>query len=81
LGAVKAINNSNEGLTQADRWTDRRGIAGHFKVSERTVSNLMRRRVLPVTKIGRIVRFNVAACEAALKAFELRSVAQIGALS
>jgi len=65
---------------QADRhsgrWRDRRGIAEYFGLSERSVSNLMRRRVLPFVKIGRIVRFDLAACETAFKVFETRSVGQ-----
>jgi len=61
---------------EAIGWTDRRGIARHFRVSERTVSNLARRRVLPVIRIGRIVRFSIAACDAAFEAFEIRSVSQ-----
>jgi hypothetical protein len=41
----------------------------------------MRRRLLPYVKLGRIVRFDLAACESAIKAFELRSVAQHRGLS
>lgn len=63
-----------EGRAHGSRWTDRRGIAAHFQVSERTISNLVNRRILPVIKLRRIVRFDIAACEAAVKAFELRSV-------
>ena len=62
--------------TQGARWHDRKGIASHFGISERSVSNLMRRRLLPYVKLGRIVRFDLAACESAIMAFELRSVAQ-----
>lgn len=67
--------------TQGVRWKDRKGIAIHFGISERTVSNLTRRRFLPYVKFGRIVRFDLTACEAAVKAVELRSVAQQRGLS
>lgn len=66
---------------QGARWRDRKEIANHFGISERSVSNLMRRRILPHVKLGRIVRFDLAACESAIKAFELRSVAQHRGLS
>lgn len=68
-------------VTPGARWRDRKGIASHFGISERSVSNLMRRRFLPYCKFGRIVRFDLTACEAAVKAFEQRSVAQHRGLS
>jgi hypothetical protein len=35
----------------------------------------MRRRVLPYVKVGRIVRFDLEACDRAMRAFQIRSVA------
>lgn len=61
---------------QIGRWRDRKGIAEHFGISERSVGNLMRRRLLPYVKLGRIVRFDLGACETAVKAFELHAVAR-----
>lgn len=63
------------------RWRDRKGIARHFGISERSVGNLMRRRFLPYVKLGRIVRFDLNACESAVKAFERQSVAQHRSMS
>lgn len=54
-------------------WRDKAGIAAHFGVSVRHVTNLQRRRVLPYVKLGRNVRFDVRACEEAAKAMEIRA--------
>jgi len=55
-------------------WTDKDGIAAHFGCSVRHIGNLTKTRKLPYVKLGRIVRFNVADCERAVKAFEVKSV-------
>ena len=55
-------------------WLDRKGLAVHLKLSLRTIDNLRRRRVLPVVKIGRAVRFVPQACHDALKKFEIKSL-------
>ena len=61
-------------LTVPSRWQTKAGLAQHFSISLRTVTNLMRRRVLPYVKIGRVVRFDLPACEQSLKKFETVSV-------
>jgi excisionase family DNA binding protein len=38
-------------------------VATHFNVSPRTVTNLMRQQSLPYVKIGRLVRFDLHACD------------------
>jgi len=52
---------------------DKLAIAARYCVSVRTVENWMRRRILPHVKIGRLIRFDVAACDKAVKAFEIKS--------
>ena len=69
-----------DGARGKGRWTNRKGIAHHFAILERSVSNLTSRRVLPFVKVGRIVRFDVLACESAFRAFETRSVVQFSTL-
>jgi excisionase family DNA binding protein len=56
-------------------WRDRKGIAAHLGVSVRHITNLQRRRVIPYVKVGRVVRFDIHACDQALKAMEIKSVA------
>jgi len=55
-------------------WVGKTEIAEHFKCSVRHVNNLMQRRVLPYTKIGRFVRFNVQACDEAMKRIGTKSI-------
>ncbi len=56
------------------RWRTKKAIAEHFSISIRTVTNLMRKRVLPYSALGRSVRFDVIDCDKAVKALELKSV-------
>jgi excisionase family DNA binding protein len=42
-------------------------IAEHYGVSPRTIGNWVSKGVLPALKIGRVLRFNVEACDAALQ--------------
>lgn len=55
-------------------WADISGISSRYGICRRSTQNLMNRRILPYVKIGRIVRFDVAACDAAMKKFEIKSV-------
>ena len=72
----KTIKERNEKGTGA--WTDRCGIARHYQVSLRTVAKFTQGRVLPSTKIGRVVRYNVGRCDEAMLVFERASVALKG---
>jgi hypothetical protein len=53
-----------------------RGLAARYQVSGRTIQNWMCRKILPVLKIGRAVRFNVAACDRALARFERKAAGE-----
>ena len=54
-----------------NRWLTKAALAQHYDISLRTVTNLMRRRVLPYVKIGQVVRFDPQACEQAMRKFEV----------
>ena len=51
-------------------WKTETEIAEHFGIAKRSVRNLRKRRILPVTIIGRIVRYDLAACEEAWRKFQ-----------
>ena len=80
---LRAVSNPKETSSASGpnpasrRWLNALEMANHLGVSRRQVSNLMRRRVLPYVKIGRVVRFDLEACEQALRHFEIQSVGQI----
>jgi len=46
-------------------------IADHYGIGLRTVNAWMKKRILPYLKIGRVVRFNLADCDAALSKFKV----------
>jgi excisionase family DNA binding protein len=56
---------------QEKSWKTKREIAAHFKCSVRTITSLMRRRILPFVKQGRFVRFDTDDCDRAME--KLRS--------
>ena len=64
---------SEKGQTNSS-WKNKDGIAAHFGCSVRHIGNLTKTRKLPCVKLGRMVRLNVADCERAIKAFEVKSV-------
>lgn len=55
-------------------WANKAEIAQHFKCSARHINKLMRRRILPFVKIGRFVRFDIAACDQAMKNYQVKSL-------
>jgi hypothetical protein len=56
------------------KYTNRCGIAERYHLSLGSVKNLMRKRILPFVKIGRLVRFDTEKCDKALAAFESSSI-------
>ena len=48
-------------------------LAARYQISLGTVKNMMRKRVLPYLKIGKVVRFDVERCDKAFGAFECQS--------
>lgn len=61
-------------LAPASPWRLKQEIADYYRCDVRTISNLMRRRILPFVKIGRLVRFNVTDCDLAMSKYQRASV-------
>ena len=59
---------------KSGKWVDKQQLAEELGVSVRTITNWQRRRVLPFTKIGRVVRFDVDRCHEALRALTVQSI-------
>jgi excisionase family DNA binding protein len=55
-------------------WKTKTEIAGHFQCHVRTVTKLMKRRILPFVKIGRLVRFDVAECDRAMERYRSKTI-------
>ena len=66
-------NLSSKVLTQGSLF-NRREIADYIGVSERTISNMMRQRRIPVIKIGKTVRFDPLKVRKALEKYEIESI-------
>lgn len=49
------------------RFADKKTLAERYDVCERTITNWMNAGLLVFIKIRRVVRFDVAACDAALR--------------
>ena len=64
---------SDQVLTQSSLY-NRREIADYIGVSERTISNMMRQRRIPVIKIGKTVRFDPLKVRKALEKYEIESI-------
>jgi excisionase family DNA binding protein len=54
-------------------WRKKAEIAQYYRCDIRTITNLMRRRILPFVRIGRLVRFHVAECDEAMAKYQRRS--------
>jgi excisionase family DNA binding protein len=75
LWVIMSINSKNKPstLTQSGLF-NRKQIADYIGVSERTISNMMRKRLIPVLKIGKTVRFDPPKVKAALEKYEIEAV-------
>ena len=60
-------------FTQSGLFT-RKQIADYIGVSERTISNMMRQRRIPVIKIGKSVRFDPTKVRKALDKYEIEAI-------
>jgi hypothetical protein len=54
-------------------FTNTVGLAKRYRVSDRLIQYWVAKKILPVVKIGRCVRFNIPACDAALRKFERKA--------
>ena len=59
--------NGTEITTTDRRFADKRLLAQRYGVSPRTITNWMSAGLLAFFKVRRVVRFDVAACDAALR--------------
>jgi hypothetical protein len=57
-------------------FTNTPGLAARYEVSPRCIQNWVAQKILPVLKIGRAVRFNIAACDRALAKFERKAAGE-----
>lgn len=64
---------SKEVSTFEAAWFTKAQIAARYQISTRSVTNLMRRRILPYVKIGRVLRFNPSECDNAFTQFKRSS--------
>ena len=62
------VGTHNEGLLTKDE------LAKYLKLTRRGIECLMARRAIPVLKIGKIVRFQIADVVNALKRFEVKEI-------
>jgi len=68
------MQNYSSSSSLAVEWVNKAEIARHFKCSVRHINELMRRRILPFVKIGRFVRFDLAACDQAMRNYQTKSL-------
>jgi excisionase family DNA binding protein len=73
LGMESKLPSSYRKLTQGSLF-NRREIADYIGVSERTISNMMRQRRIPVIKIGKSVRFDPSKVRKALDKYEIEAI-------
>jgi excisionase family DNA binding protein len=66
-------SNSSSILTKSGL-LNRKQIAYYIGVSERTISNMMRKRLIPVLKFGKSVRFDAPKVKKALEKFEIEAI-------
>ena len=55
------------------QWRTRIQIAQHLQISTRTIGNWMRRGILPYSKGGHLVRFELHRCDRAVERFRVES--------
>ena len=69
----EAYNKSSKTLMQSGL-LNRKQIADYLGVSERTISNMMSKRLIPVIKIGKSVRFDPYNVRKALDKYEIEAI-------
>ena len=66
-------NTKNKTLTPSG-YFNRRQLADYLMVSERTISNMVRERRIPVIKFGRSVRFDPVTVRKAMAKYEIEAI-------
>jgi excisionase family DNA binding protein len=59
------------------KYAGKAAVAARYATCPSTIEKWMRKRVLPFIKIGRLVRFDLEACDRAILAFEVRSAVAV----
>ncbi len=57
----------------AQEWVSKIEVSEHFGIGVRTVTDWMRRRILPFVKVGHVVRFNLVECETAVRKYLIKA--------
>lgn len=57
------------GVKTNNEWRSKKEIAAHFGIGLRTVTDWMRRRIMPFVKVGGVVRFCITDCESAVRKY------------
>ncbi len=71
MSVMKEHNKEKARFSLSDeKWTNRAGICERYRFCDRTLSNLMRDKVIPYVKIGKLVLFDVDACDQALREYD-----------
>lgn len=70
---AKSAGKVNMQISNNERWSCKKEIAQHFGIGLRTVTDWMKRRILPFVKVGRVVRFHLPECELAVKKYQVKS--------
>jgi hypothetical protein len=65
---------TNPNINELKDWKTKRDMAAYYKCHLRTITNLMRRGILPYRKIGRFVRLDPVECDRAMDKFKHRGL-------
>jgi excisionase family DNA binding protein len=68
------MNEITQPANAAKTWKTKMEIADHFQCHIRTVTKLMKRRILPFVKIGRLVRFDLAECDRVMERYRSKTI-------
>jgi hypothetical protein len=70
---VKSTGKVHMQIRNNEEWFNKKQIALRYNIGERTVTDWMKRRILPFVKVGRVVRFHLPECELAVKKYQVKS--------
>ena len=68
------MQNQSSPNSPAIQWNIEAETVQHFKCSARHINKLIRRRILSFVKIRRFVRFDINACDQAMKNYQTKSL-------
>jgi len=66
-------NTAVEAVETEKQWRTRAQVAQHLQVSARTIGHWMQRGILPFSKTGHLVRFELNHCDRAVERFRVES--------